>query len=119
VPTGRFAELLALVVAFAGEAPSPRGETPFDSDEGVEDLFTRAGFVGARSTTVTHVVPFTDAGQWQAWTMGTALRRIWSDTDPDRHPEILRRAEEILGRQRDDQGRITIDVPIRYTLAVG
>ena len=51
--------------------------------------------------------------------MGTALRRIWSDTDPARHPEILRRAEEILVRQRDDHGQMTIDVPMRYTLAVG
>ena len=118
VPSGRFEELVALVTEFAGEAPSPRGEVPFDSDEGVEDLFTRAGFVGARSTAATQVVPFADAGQWRAWTMGTALRRVWSDTDPDRHPEILLRAEEILGRHRDDQGRMTIDVPIRYTLAV-
>ncbi len=69
------------------------------------------------STSVTQVVPFADTGQLRAWTMGTALRRVWSDTDPDRHPEILRRAEEILGRQRDDRGRMTIDVPIRYTLA--
>jgi SAM-dependent methyltransferase len=117
VPTGRFAEILALVVEFAGDAPSPRGETPFDSDDGVEALFTQAGFVGVSSTSVTQVVPFADTGQLRAWTMGTALRRVWSDTDPDRHPEILRRAEEIPGRQRDDRGRMTIDVPIRYTLA--
>lgn len=117
VPTGRFEELLALVTEFAGEAPSPRGETPFDSDDGVENLFRQAGYSDAITTTRTQVVPFADAGQWRAWTMGTALRRVWSDTDPDRHPEILGRAEEILTRERDDQGRMTIDVPIRYTLA--
>ena len=117
VPTGRFAELVALVTEFAGEAPSPRGERPFDSDEGVADLFTRAGYAEVRTTTVTQVVPFADVGQWRAWTMGTALRRVWSDTDPDRHPQVLRRAEEILVRERDAQGRMTIDVPIRYTLA--
>jgi hypothetical protein len=41
---------------------------------------------------------------------------VWSDTDPDRHPEIIGRAEEILGRERDQEGRMTVDVPIRYTL---
>jgi ubiquinone/menaquinone biosynthesis C-methylase UbiE len=118
VPTGRFAELVDMVTEYAGEAPSPRGESPFDSDGGVEDLFARAGFGETRTTTGTHVVPFADAGQLRAWSMGTALRRVWTDTDPARHPEILRRAEEILRRERDDQGRMTIDVPIRYTLAV-
>lgn len=116
VPTGRFAELLDLVVEFAGEAASPRGETPFDSDEGVEGLFAEAGYADLRTTTVTHVVPFADSAQWRAWTMGTALRRVWSDTDLDRHPEIIGRAEEILGRERDQEGRMTVDVPIRYTL---
>lgn len=118
VPSGRFAELTALVVEYAGEGPSSRGESPFDTDEGVEGLFARAGYTEARSTTVTQVVPLTDGDQWRAWTMATALRRLWTDTDPGRHPEIIRRSEEILGRERDDQGRMTIDVPIRYTLAV-
>jgi ubiquinone/menaquinone biosynthesis C-methylase UbiE len=117
VPSGRFAELVDLVVEFAGDAPSPRGESPFDSDEGVEDLFAQAGYAERRTTTVTHVVPFEDARQWRVWTMGTVLRRIWSDTDESRHPEILRRGEEILARERDELGRITVDVDIRYTLA--
>lgn len=117
VPSGRFAELVDLVVEFAGAGPSPRGETPFDSDEGVADLFARAGYAGTRTTTVTHLVPFEDVGQWRVWTMGTALRRVWSDTPAERHPEILARAEQILTRQRDDQGRMAVEVDIRYTLA--
>jgi ubiquinone/menaquinone biosynthesis C-methylase UbiE len=118
VPSGRFRELMGLVVDFAGEGPSTRGETPFDTDQGVADLFTRAGWTAARSTTVDQVVPIENGDQWKAWTMGTAMRRVWSDTDPDMHPEIIRRSEEILARQRDEQGRMTIDIPIRYTLAV-
>lgn len=117
VPSGRFAELMRLVVEFAGEGPSSRGETHFDSDDGVESLFAQAGYAGASSTTITQVVPIADGDQWKAWTMGTVLRRVWIDTDPDRHPEIIRRSEEILARSRDDQGRMTIDVPIRYTVA--
>jgi ubiquinone/menaquinone biosynthesis C-methylase UbiE len=117
LPTGRLAELLRMVVEFAGEAPSPRGGSPFDSDDGVEGLFRQAGYVDARTTTVTHAVPFEDATQWRAWSLGTVLRRVWIDTDPARHPEILKRAEEILSSGRDDQGRMTIEVDIRYTVA--
>jgi ubiquinone/menaquinone biosynthesis C-methylase UbiE len=117
VPTGRFAELVALGTEFAGAGPSPRGESPFDSDEGVEALFTGAGYADPRTTTVTQVVSFADVRQWQTWTMGTALRRVWTEVGPERHPEVLRRAEEILARDRDEQGRMTLDVPIRYTLA--
>jgi O-methyltransferase/aklanonic acid methyltransferase len=117
VPSGRFRELMGLVVEYAGEGPSSRGGSPFDSDQGVEDLFTQAGFVDARSTTITQVVPIEDGSQWRAWTMGTVLRRVWSDTDPERHPEIIRRSEEVLARERDNRGRMTIDVPIRYTIA--
>jgi ubiquinone/menaquinone biosynthesis C-methylase UbiE len=117
VPTGRFAELVDLVTEYAGTAPSPRGESPFDSDSGVEDLFTRAGYAEARTTTVTHEVPFADTGQLRAWSMGTALRRIWTDTDPERHPEILARAGEILAHEGDNTARMAVHVPIRYTLA--
>jgi ubiquinone/menaquinone biosynthesis C-methylase UbiE len=119
VPSGRFRELMGLVVEYAGEGPSSRGGSPFDSDQGVEDLFTQAGFTDARSTTITQVVPIENGAEWRAWTMGTALRRVWSESDPGQHPEIIRRSEEILGRERDDRGRMTIDVPIRYTLADG
>jgi ubiquinone/menaquinone biosynthesis C-methylase UbiE len=117
VPSGRFRELVGLVDEYAGEGPSSRGGSPFDSDQGVEDLFTQAGFIDARSTTITQVVPIENGSQWRAWTMGTALRRVWSETDPERHPEIIRRSEEVLARECDDRGRMTIDVPIRYTLA--
>jgi ubiquinone/menaquinone biosynthesis C-methylase UbiE len=117
VPTGRLRELLDLVTEFAGPAPSPRGESPFDSDEGVEELFTRAGYSVVRTTTVAHAVAFEDVAQFRAWTMGTVLRRVWADTDPAGHAEILARAEQVLARERDDRGRMSLDVPIRYTLA--
>lgn len=118
VPSGRFRELMGLVVEYAGQGPSSRGGSPFDSDQGVEGLFTDAGFTDARTTTITQIVPIENGDQWRAWTMGTALRRVWTDTDPALHPEIIARSEEILARDRDERGRMTIDIPIRYTLAV-
>jgi SAM-dependent methyltransferase len=115
LPTGRFGELVDLVVEYAGEGPSPRGDSPFDSDEGVADLFRQAGYDDIRTTTVVREVPFVDLDQWRAWSMATPLRRVWTDTDPARHPEILSRADEILAR--DDPDRLFVQVPIRYTLA--
>jgi SAM-dependent methyltransferase len=117
VPTGALGELYGLVMEFAGPGPSPRGGSPFDSDAGVEELFTSSGYADVSSTTIPVTVPFADMAQWRAWTMGTALRRVWTDSDPARHSELLTRAEEILGRRRDDQGRMAIDIDIRYTTA--
>jgi ubiquinone/menaquinone biosynthesis C-methylase UbiE len=118
VPTGALAELYKLVTEFAGPGPSPRGGSPFDSDAGVEELFRTSGYADIRNTTIPITVPFADLDQWRAWTMGTALRRVWTDSDPARHPDLLARAEEILARQRDDQGRMAIDIDIRYTVAI-
>lgn len=115
--TDRMGELLAMVTEYAGPAPSSRGGSPFDSDAGVEELFVRAGFVDLRTSSMTHVVPFADIEQWRTWSMATALRRIWTDTDPAVHPEILERVEAILAGERDSAGRMTLDVDIRYTLA--
>jgi SAM-dependent methyltransferase len=116
-PSGPLRELYELVTEFAGPAPSPRGGSPFDSDAGVGEMFTRAGYADVHSTTAPITVPFADLDQWRAWTMGTALRRVWTDSDPARHPDLLARVEEILGRRRDDQGRMAIAVDIRYTVA--
>ena len=114
---GRFDDLNQLVVEYAGPAPTARGGTPFDTDEGVETLFEQAGFVDVRTVTEQHPIPFADAAQWRAWSMGTVLRRLWADSDPERHDEILDRVMSVLDGNRDAQGRLSLDVGIRYTLA--
>ncbi|MBO0847150.1 MAG: methyltransferase domain-containing protein [Nocardioides sp.] len=117
VPEGRFGELVEMVTEFAGPAPSPRGGSPFDSDEGVASLFRDAGWSDVRTVSTSYPIPFEDVGQYRAWSMAGALRRVWTDTDPARHPEILERVRPVLERERDDQGRMTLDVGIRFTLA--
>ena len=39
-------------------------------------------------------------------------------TDPTDHPEILRRATEILEDTRDAEGRLGLEVGARYTFGV-
>ena len=112
---GRFAELLGLVAEYAG--PPERGGTAFDTDEGVEQLFRAAGYSDVRTVPRTFPIPFLDLDQWHTWSQATALRRVWTDTDPAQHAEILERAGDILDAARDSDGRIVLDIGIRYTLA--
>jgi len=113
---GGFAELLDLAEEYAGPAPSSRGATPFDTDAGVEDLFGQAGFDEVRTVPRTYPIPFEDVDQWRTWSLGTAVRRVWTDTDPGRHPEILERAGAILEGARAPDGRFVLEIGIRYTL---
>ncbi|HEY3530080.1 MAG TPA: methyltransferase domain-containing protein [Nocardioides sp.] len=113
---GRFAELLGMVEEYAG--PAERGGSPFDTDAGVEDLFRQAGFADVRTVLRTFPISFRDLDQWHTWSQATALRRVWTDTDPAQHPEILERARAILDGARDADGRIVLDIGIRYTLAL-
>jgi hypothetical protein len=117
VPDGRFGELVEMVTEFAGPAPSPRGGSPFDTDEGVAGLFRDAGWSDVTTVTTSYPIPFANVEQYRAWSMATALRRVWTDTDPARHPEILERVRPVLERERDAEGRMTLDVGIRFTLA--
>ncbi len=115
--TGPLEQLLDLVPEFAGEGPSNRGGTPFDTDEGVAGLFEAAGFAEVRTVPRSHAIPFESLEQWQVWSRATALQRLWTGSDPGRHDEILARARSILDESRGSDGRMTLEVGIRYTLA--
>lgn len=91
-------------------------QSAFDGDAGVERLLTEAGYGEVRTELATHRIPFTDVEEWVAWSRaGTVMGGIWSRTDEADHPEILRRAGEILEGTRGDDGRITLEVGARYT----
>lgn len=115
--TGALEQLLNLVPEYAGEGPSNRGGTPFDTDEGVEGLFGAAGFDEIRTVSRSYPIPFESLEQWRLWSRATALQRMWTESDPGRHDEILGRAGDILDGSRDSEGRMTLEVGIRYTLA--
>lgn len=90
---------------------------PFDTDEGVAGLFDAAEFQDVRTVGRTYEIPFESLEQWQRWSRATALQRMWTESDPARHEEILDRVGTILDGSRGRDGRMTLEVSIRYTLA--
>jgi hypothetical protein len=67
---------------------------------------------------VTYPIVFDDVEQWRRWSLGTTMGGLWNQTPEVRHPEILRRAAEILEVGRDDDGRLVLEVDARYTFGV-
>jgi len=114
---GAWQELDALAQAFIRErsAIAPQ-QSAFDGDAGVERLLEAAGYTQVRTELATHRVPFADVDEWVRWSRaGTVMGGIWNRTDEADHPEILRRATEILERTRGADGRIALEVGARYT----
>ena len=64
------------------------------------------------------MIPFIDADQWQRWSRATPMGGLWRSTAEADHPEILRRAAEILESGRDAGGRMVLEVGARYTFGV-
>lgn len=87
---------------------------PFSSDQGMEDLFARAG----ASDIVTFVEPvtldFPDAAAWQRFSMSTGQRAMWQNVPADERPGVVSRAGEILAGTGGSGGRLVWQM--RYTL---
>ena len=96
---------------FAGPQPGP-----FDSDEGVEALFTAAGFAAVRTTVFDLDVEFRDADQWYAWSMSHGQRATWDRIPAAEHARVRAAAGERLAAARDGDGRIRLRQRIRLTL---
>ena len=105
---------------FAGEQhASASQEGAFHGDAGVERMLREAGYGEVRTELVTHPIPFADVDEWVRWSRaGTVMGGIWSRTAEADHPEILRRATEILEDSRAPDGRIVLEVGARYTCGV-
>jgi len=88
----------------------------FRTDEGVAGLLSGAGMLEVRTEVVTFVVPFADTEEWRLWSLGTAMRGLWMRAPEDSHPEILHRVDELLEQARGADGRIGLEVDLRYTL---
>lgn len=84
----------------------------FATDEAVEDLFRAAGLSNVRTERATYDIPFTDVEQWQAWSMGTALRGLWMHVPTEKVGEALERVAAVLAAADH-----RLQVEIRYTLA--
>lgn len=96
----------------ADVASSAQMPPAFATDDAVEGLFRAAGLTDVRTERATYDVPFDDVRQWQAWSMGTALRGLWAHVPAEQVDEALGRVATVLAA-RDHR----LQVDIRYTLA--
>jgi hypothetical protein len=99
-------------------ADSISADDRYLTDAGVEAMLTGAGFSEVRSELATYVIPFADVDEWERWSWATPMGGLWRRTPERDHPEILRRATEILEASRDAQGRIVLEVGARYTFGI-
>jgi len=88
----------------------------YATDEGVAGLLSRAGLHDVRTEIATYVVPFADTEEWRRWSLGTAMSGLWMRAPEESHPEILARVGEFLDQSRGPDGRVGLEVDIRYTL---
>jgi hypothetical protein len=63
-------------------------------------------------------VPFVDVEEWRRWSWATPMGGLWRRTPQSAHPEIMRRATEILEAGRNAEGRVVLEVDARYTFGV-
>jgi len=99
--------------------PRATGEgSPFESDEGMEELCRSCGATGVRTAGTQVSVRFADAAQWRAFSMSTGQRAMWGFVPEDRRGSLYDEAAGILEDARDEAGDIVIVQQVRYTLAV-
>ncbi len=61
---------------------------------------------------------FDDAEHWHRWSMSVGQRQFWEAIPATDLPAVKAGVFEAVERCRDDQGRISFDQLVRYTLAV-
>ncbi len=90
---------------------------PFATDDGVEDLLRRAGFVDTRTTHLALSVRFTDAEQWYRFSMSVGQRAFWAAVPEGERASVKAQAVDRLGEGAAPDGSLTFTQDIRYTLA--
>lgn len=100
----------------ARRARRGRSRAPFDSDAGVERLLSDAGLVRVRTAHRTVRAAFRDVEHWLAFSWSHGQRAIWEAVPADRQPALRAELVAELSRLTDDQGGLTLDQQVRYTL---
>lgn len=89
---------------------------PFESDEGMEQLLSDAGFRDVRTVTSSISPRFDDAEHWQRWSMSVGQRQFWDAIPEDRRRDVEEASFAAVERCRKDDGRLGFDQEIRYTI---
>jgi len=90
---------------------------PFASDDGMEELFTRAGLREVRTVVERAVLEFPDGETWHRFSMATGQRAMWANIPDEDKPGVVERAAAILAATTPGgPGRLVWQM--RYTLGV-
>jgi ubiquinone/menaquinone biosynthesis C-methylase UbiE len=90
---------------------------PFESDHGVEDLLTAAGFDQTRTTGFDLTVTFDDPAHWRAWSRSHGQRAMWDAVPATHIDQVMAAAAERLTAAAGRDGRTSLTQHIRLTTA--
>lgn len=93
-------------------------DSPFESTDGMTDLFARAGLVGVRSVRSTVPVRFVDEDQWLRWSWSGAWRGMWEAVPENARGDLTRDLFALLQDFRGADGRIGFDQEVLVTVGV-
>jgi SAM-dependent methyltransferase len=119
VTTEAWSEVDRSFASFLPPVSRGDGVDPFDSDGGVESLFSDAGYSGVHTVHMTIRPRFDSADHWYRWTMSHAQRGRWKMVPADQRAAVFASAEAALDHCRDRDGRIGFDQIVRLTLGHG
>lgn len=89
---------------------------PFATDEGVADLFRRAGFTTIQTWNSDIDVALRDVEHWQAWTMSHGQRAMWQAVPAEAQAEVKVLAAERLNQCFGVDGQIHFTQTVRTTV---
>ncbi|WP_353950647.1 class I SAM-dependent methyltransferase [Knoellia sp. S7-12] len=91
-------------------------QSPFGSDEGMEQLLTEAGATDVETTTLRLPVRFGTLARWEAFSRGTGQRAMWANVPPAEVTGVRSRAAAHFDGAHTAEGEIEVWQDIRYTL---
>jgi hypothetical protein len=87
----------------------------YATDDGVEGLFSDAGFRGLRTEAFDLDVTFADADQWHEWSWSHGQRATWERIPPEQRQRVRSAAAARLRDFRTADGTIRLTHRIRLT----
>ncbi|MFC7491779.1 MULTISPECIES: class I SAM-dependent methyltransferase [unclassified Knoellia] len=91
-------------------------QSPFGSDEGMEQLLEDAGAAEVETTTLRLPVRFGTLDRWEAFSRGTGQRAMWASVPADEIAGVRERAATHFEGARTADGDVEVWQDIRYTL---
>lgn len=98
--------------------PGDEDDSPFRSEEALEEMLRECGFADVRSEVRPFTACFSGPDQWWTWSWSHGQRAMWERIPPDSLDTARRVAQDALWHVRDATGQITLRVGVRYTVAV-